>query len=48
MAAFASASEKKVRWRKRPRMQVWAKRIPFSTLALSLGLPGRAGRTPTP
>jgi hypothetical protein len=47
MAALASAREKKVCRRKRPRMQVWAKRIPFSTLALSLGRRGRAGSTPT-
>ena len=48
IAALASASEKKVWRRSRPRMQVWAKRTPFSTLALSWGLRGRAGRTPTP
>ena len=38
IAALASASEKKVWCRSRPRMQVWAKRTPFSTLALSFGV----------
>jgi hypothetical protein len=37
MATLASASEKNVSRRRRPRMQVWAKRTPFSTLDLSLG-----------
>ena len=43
-----SASEKKVCRRSLPRMQLWANRTPFSTFALSRGLRGGAGRTPTP
>jgi putative transposase len=48
MAALASASEKKVLFRRAARIQRSARSTPTSTLALSRGFPDRAGITAQP
>jgi hypothetical protein len=47
ITVLASTKEKRVCRRSRPRMEVWAKRTPFSTFALSFGRRSRAGRNPS-
>src|SRR5207249_3569602 len=48
MPSLSSATEKNFRWRNAAKIQRSATRTAFSTLALSLGLYGRAGRIAVP